>query len=138
MKNPYSEIEYQCASMIDYLSALWEEETLETLGSLHEQIMNAVTAQMELRYQKLRNPVDHLSASTVTIEFRDDIQKSVYRRTLPLDYEENNNGIVLRGEDVHGTPASISFLSDSAAEKIMSLTGKGWANPRCNHENEDC
>lgn len=138
MKDPYTEIEYQCASMIDYLSALWEKENLETLGTLHEQIMKAVSAQMELRYQKLRKPVDHLSASTVTIEFKDDTQKSVYRRTLPLDYEENNNGIVLKGEDINGNPAAIAFLSDSAADKIMALTGKGWETPRCNHENVDC
>lgn len=136
MKNTYAEIEYQCAAMIDYLCGMYEEETTETLGCLHEQLLSAITAQMELRYKKAKQPVSYLSAHTVTIEVKDEIHKRIYRRTLPLDYEENDNGILLSGEDAEGNPASISFLSDSAAEKIMALTGKGWNNPRCNHENE--
>ncbi|MDO5389986.1 MAG: hypothetical protein Q4F24_02685 [Eubacteriales bacterium] len=135
MKDPYTEIEYQCASMIDYLSALYEEETLESLGNLHEAILKALTAQMELRYQKAAGqPVDHLSAQTLTIEFKDETQHRIYRRSLPMEYEENNNGIELKGEDIHGKPASIAFLSNTAADKIMALTGIGWENPRCNHD----
>lgn len=134
MKKPYNEIEYQCASMIDYLCALCEEENLESLAQLHKQILQALHAQMELRYQKISQPVDHLSAHTVTVEFQDDTQKRIYRRTLPLDYEENNNGIVLTGENIHGMESSIAFLSNTAAEKIMALTGVGWENPRCNHD----
>lgn len=134
MKEPYTEIEYQCASMIDYLSALYPDETFETLGCLHEQLLRAIAAQMELRYQKLDTTADHLSARTVTIGFKDESTGRMYGRTLPMDYEENNNGIVLHGEDIHGNPASIAFLSDTATEKIMALTGKGWENPRCNHD----
>lgn len=134
MKDIYAEIEYQCASMIDYLSALYDTENLESLGELHRQIQKAVSAQMELRYQKLNTAADHLSADTVTLEFQDARQGRLYRRQLPMDYEENNNGITLKGEDIHGNPSSIAFLSNTAVEKIMSLTGKGWEKPRCNHE----
>lgn len=136
MKDLKTEIKHQCASMIESLSAQWTEESLDTLGLLHEQILAAVTEQLELCYQKLRKPTDRLSAQTVTLEFKDEGDKSVYRRTLPLEYVENDNGIVLTGEDIHGAAASIAFLSASAVEKISALTGKGWQNPRCNHENE--
>lgn len=134
MKDIYAEIEYQCASMIDYLSALYDTEDLKSLGELHKQIQKAVSAQMELRYQKLNTHTDHLSSDTVTLEFQDAAQGRIYRRQLPLDYEENNNGITLKGEDIHGNSSSIAFLSNTAVEKIMSLTGKGWDKPRCNHE----
>lgn len=134
MKDIYAEIEYQCASMIDYLSALYDTESLKSLGELHQQILKAVAAQMELRYQKAAKPTDHLSADTVTLEFRDSSSGRLYRRSLPLDYEENNNGVTLKGEDIHGKASSIAFLSNTAVEKIMALTGKGWENPRCNHD----
>lgn len=133
MKDIYAEIEYQCASMIDYLSALYDSENLKSLGDLHLQIQKAVAAQMELRYQKIAESTDHLSADTVTLEFQDSSKGRLYRRRLPLDYEENNNGITLKGEDIHGNASSIAFLSNTAVEKIMALTGKGWENPRCNH-----
>lgn len=132
-----NEIKIQCASMIENLCGLLDDENLNTLGSLHEQILQTVTQLLELHCQKFRKPTDRLSAHTVTIEFKDEGDKSVYRRTLPLEYEENSNGIVLSGEDVHGVAASISFLSASAVEKIDALLGKGWERPRCNHENEE-
>lgn len=136
MKNSYTEIEYQCASMIDYLSALYNTEDPASLGDLHEQIQAAITAQMELRYQKVEKRPDHLSARQAIIEFKDSSQNRIYRRLLPLDYEENDNGILLKGEDLNGNSSSIAFLSSTAVEKIMALTGKGWENPRCNHENQ--
>lgn len=89
---------------------------------------------MELRYRRLASATDHLSADKVTLEFQDADNGRLYRRSLPLDYEENNNGITLKGEDIHGKPASIAFLSNTAVEKILALTGKGWDKPRCNHE----
>lgn len=134
MKDIYAEIEYQCASMIDYLSALFDSEDSKSLGQLHEQIQKAITAQMELRYRECKSASDFLSADTVTIEFQDKAEGRMYRRSLPMEYEENDNGITLKGEDIHGNPSSISFLSDTAVEKIMALTGKGWEKPRCNHE----
>lgn len=136
MKDPYAEIEYQCASMIDYLSALYDTEDPASLGHLHEQIQAAITALMELRYQKVEKRPDHLSARQAIIEFKDSSQNRIYRRLLPLDYEENDNGIILKGEDLNGNSSSIAFLSSTAVEKIMALTGKGWENPRCDHENQ--
>ena len=135
MKDPYAEIEYQCASMIDYLTALCREEDMASLCDLHEQILKAVNAQMELRYQKLeQKPADHIRADAVCVQIRDQEQNRLYHRLLPLDFEENNNGIQLKGEDLYGNPASIVFLSNTAAEKIAALTGIGWDNPRCDHK----
>ena len=43
--------------------------------------------------------------------------------------------IKLTGEDLHGNPSEIVFLSSIAVEKIIDVTGKGRNEARCDgHE----
>ena len=47
--------------------------------------------------------VFEISAKEVTVEVVDGATGKVYRRTLPIDYYENANGLVLRGENLDGS-----------------------------------
>lgn len=130
MKDLYTEIELQMARTIDYLAAAAGADTQEKLGSLHVQILQAVNAQMELRYASCE-PADHIVASTVTLQVQDEETGRCYTRLLPLDFKENNNGLVLSGESADGKPSEIVFFSNTAAEKISDVTGRGPDHSRC-------
>ena len=126
MKDLYTEIELQMARTIDYLAAAAGADTQEKLGSLHVQILQAVNAQMELRYASC-----DIAASAVTLQVQDEETGRCYTRLLPLDFKENNNGLVLSGESADGKPSEIVFFSNTAAEKISDVTGRGPDHSRC-------
>ena len=44
--------------------------------------------------------VFEISAKEVTVEVVDEATGKTYRRTLPIDYYETANGLVLRGENL--------------------------------------
>ena len=68
------------------------ELTPKQAASLRVQCMEAVNRFFEeLPVQP--EPVSHLSAHEVTIEFLDETSGLLYRRQLPIDIEENGNGI---------------------------------------------
>jgi hypothetical protein len=77
---------------------------------------------------------DHVSASNVVVEVADDTSGLLYRRYLELGYEENDNGIGLKGESMAGETARIVFLSDRALKKMNDLRGAGPDTPRCKGE----
>lgn len=72
-----------------------------------------------------------IRASEVTVEILDPATGKLHRRTLPMDYYENANNIVLRGENFDGSPASLVFYSARGLERIKDLTGRGPDEDPC-------
>lgn len=132
MNHPYAEIELQIKRTIDYLIAVADARTEADYGALHMQILNAVHAQMNQLYQDFQAP-DHITADKVCLQVQDQESGRVYKRDLPLDYHENNNGIKLSGEDFHGAASEITFLSASAIQKMNDLLGHGPDQSPCDH-----
>ena len=72
-----------------------------------------------------------IRANEVTVEVVDKVSGQVYRRTLPIDYFENANNIVLRGENFDGADASLVFYSARGLERLKDLTGRGPDEDPC-------
>ena len=72
-----------------------------------------------------------LSAKEVTVEVVDEATGKVYRRTLPIDYYENANGLVLRGENLDGSVSQLIFYSARGMQRMQDLTGKGPDEDPC-------
>jgi hypothetical protein len=75
--------------------------------------------------------LNKIEAESVVIEVIDQDTGKVFRRTLPIKYLENSNGLILSGETLEGNPSQIAFLSETAFNKINDLRGKGPDSPRC-------
>lgn len=85
--------------------------------------------------QKDETPSLHkIEAHSVIIEVTDEATGKTFRRNLPMGYLENSNGLILSGETFDGNPSQITFLSDSALNKINDLRGHGPDVPRCKDE----
>jgi len=78
--------------------------------------------------------LDKIEADTVIVEVIDNHTGKIFRRKLPIQYIETDNGIRLFGETIDGTPSQIAFYSDTAITKITDLLGMGSNVPRCNHD----
>ena len=50
-----------------------------------------------------------ISAKEVTVEVVDAATGKLYRRTLPIDYYETANALVLRGENLDGSISQLVF-----------------------------
>lgn len=72
-----------------------------------------------------------ISAKEVTVEVVDGATGKVYRRTLPIDYYENANGLVLRGENLDGSVSQLAFYSARGMQRMQDLTGKGPDEDPC-------
>lgn len=77
---------------------------------------------------------DKIEANSVVVEIIDHNTGKIFRRSLPIDYVETDNGIRLSGETIDGKSAQIAFFSDTAITKINDLLGMGPNTPRCNHD----
>lgn len=66
-----------------------------------------------------------ITAQEVTVEVTDERTGQVFRRTLPIDYFETANGIILRGENLDGTFSQLVFYSGRGVERLQDLTGHG-------------
>lgn len=66
-----------------------------------------------------------ISAKEVTIEVVDEATGRTFRRTLPMDYYETANGLILRGENLDGSVSQLVFYSARGMERMQDLTGKG-------------
>lgn len=75
--------------------------------------------------------VFEISAKEVTVEVVDGATGKVYRRTLPIDYYENANGLVLRGENLDGSVSQLVFYSARGMQRMQDLTGKGPDEDPC-------
>ncbi len=78
--------------------------------------------------------INKIEAESITIEVIDQNSGILFRRNLPINYQENDNGLILSGETMEGKPSQIAFLSETAVNKINDLTGKGLVAPRCDHD----
>ena len=80
--------------------------------------------------------VYEITAKEVTVEVRDEKTGEVYRRSLPIDYFENANGLFLRGENWDGSYSQLAFYSARGLERMKGLTGKGPNEDPCgSHKN---
>lgn len=78
--------------------------------------------------------LDKIEADYIVVEVTDKDTGKLFRRSLPVSYFENSNGVVLCGESLDGTPAQIALYSNEALLKINDLLGKGPDAPQCKHE----
>lgn len=72
-----------------------------------------------------------ISAKEVTIEVVDAATGKLYRRTLPIDYYETANALVLRGEKLDGSISQLVFYSARGMQRMQDLTGKGPDEDPC-------
>ena len=72
-----------------------------------------------------------ITAKEVTVEVVDEASGKLYRRTLPIDYYENANGLVLRGENLDGSVSQLIFYSARGMQRMQDLTGKGPDEDPC-------
>ena len=72
-----------------------------------------------------------IQAHEVTVEVRDEATGEIYRRTLPIDYFENANGLFLRAENLDGSASQLAFYSLRGLERMKGLTGKGPDTDPC-------
>ena len=72
-----------------------------------------------------------IRASEITVEVLDHATGKLHRRTLPIDYYENANNIVLRGENFDGSTSSLVFYSARGLERLKDLTGRGPDEDPC-------
>ena len=70
-------------------------------------------------------PVFEISAREVTLEITDERTGKHYRRTLPIDYYETANAVILRGENLDGRFSQLVFYSGRGVQRLQGLTGKG-------------
>lgn len=78
-----------------------------------------------------QSPVSHLSAREATVEFIDEASGLLYRRQLPIEVEENGNGIKLTAEDLHGKPLEMIFYTAESIRRIYDLMGHGPDEDQC-------
>lgn len=76
---------------------------------------------------------NQITAAEAVIEVVDADTGRLYRRPVDLRYTENENGIVLTGEDICGQPASIVYLSSSYLQKLVDISGQGPEEGHCHH-----
>ena len=72
-----------------------------------------------------------ISAREVTVEVTDERTGKKYRRSLPIDYYENANTLVLRGENLDGSFSQLVFYSGRGMERLRDLTGGGPDKDPC-------
>ena len=66
-----------------------------------------------------------ITAQELTIEVVDEASGQTYRRTLPIEYYENANHLLLRGENADGRVSQLVFYTPRGLERWQGLAGKG-------------
>ena len=79
----------------------------------------------------MEEKIFEISAKEVTIEVVDEATGKTYRRTLPIDYYETANGLVLRGENLDGSISQLVFYTSRGMQRMQDLTGKGPDEDPC-------
>ena len=79
----------------------------------------------------MEEKVFEISAKEITVEVKDEKTGKLYRRTLPIDYYENANGLVLRGENLNGSISQLVFYSARGIQRMTDLTGGGPDEDPC-------
>ena len=85
----------------------------------------------------MEEKVFEISAKEVTVEVVDEATGKIYRRTLPIDYYETANGLMLRGENLDGTISQLVFYTARGMQRMQDLTGGGSDEDPCgSHKHE--
>lgn len=97
-------------------------ETSKELRNLFDKLSDKILKKQDIEKQQILAP-------NAVIEIIDSNNGQLYRRYLELEYNENANGIRLKGEDLGGKPSEIIFLSGQSIERIAELRGEGSDSP---------
>lgn len=117
---------------LDKLLSTSNDKTKEELIDLRNFTMNYILDYFNNNLTPNNNtPLDFISCDEVTVEVEDKATNRIFRRTLDISYIENSNGLKLAGENLKGEPSEIVFLSDTAINKIIDVTGQGLNKSRC-------
>lgn len=79
----------------------------------------------------MNEDVFQISAREVTLEVTDSESGKTYRRTLPIDYLETANTLVLRGENLDGSLSQLVFYTARGMQRLQDLTGNGPDKDPC-------
>lgn len=79
----------------------------------------------------MNEDVFQISAREVTLEVTDSVSGKTYRRTLPIDYLETANTLVLRGENLDGSLSQLVFYTARGMQRLQDLTGNGPDKDPC-------
>ena len=85
----------------------------------------------------MEEPIFEISAREVTLEVTDERTGRHYRRTLPIDYWETANTVVLRGENLDGSFSQLVFYTNRGLQRLQGLTGKGPDADPCGTHSAD-
>ena len=117
--------------LVDSLISTSDAKTCDELIYLKDSTINIILNYFKEYLTPNNPPIDFISSDEVTIEVKDKETNKIFRRTLDISYIENSNGIKMTGENLKGKPSEIVFLSDTAINKIVDVTGKGLNKSRC-------
>ena len=79
----------------------------------------------------MNEDVFQISSREVTLEVTDSVSGKTYRRTLPIDYLETANTLVLRGENLDGSLSQLVFYTARGMQRLQDLTGNGPDKDPC-------
>ena len=116
---------------LDKLLSTSNDKTNEELISLRNFTIDYILDYFNNNLTSNNTPLDFISCDEVTVEVEDKTTNRIFRRTLDISYIENSNGLKLMGENLKGEPSEIVFLSDTAINKIIDVTGQGLNKSRC-------
>lgn len=117
--------------LVDSLISTSDAKTCDELIYLKDSTINIILNYFNEYLTPNNTPIDFISSDEVTIEVKDKETNKIFRRTLDISYIENSNGIKMTGENLKGKQSEIVFLSDTAINKIVDVTGKGLNKSRC-------
>ena len=117
--------------LVDSLISTSDAKTCDELIYLKDSTINIILNYFNEYLTPNNTPIDFISSDEVTIEVKDKETNKIFSRTLDISYIENFNGIKMTGENLKGKPSEIVFLSDTAINKIVDVTGKGLNKSRC-------
>lgn len=117
--------------ILDKLIATSNSKTSEELIILRDCAINYILDYFNNNLAPNNTPLDFISCDEITIEVKDKTTNRIFRRNLDISYIENSNGLKLMGENLKGEPSEIVFLSDTAINKIIDVTGRGLNKSRC-------
>ena len=79
----------------------------------------------------MNEDIFQISAREATLEVTDSVSGKTYRRTLPIDYLETANTLVLRGENLDGSLSQLVFYTARGMQRLQDLTGNGPDKDPC-------
>ena len=117
--------------IFDKLVSTSNAKTNEELIILRDCAINYILDYFNNNLTPNNTPLDFISCNEIIVEVKDKTTNRIFRRNLDISYIENSNGLKLTGENLKGEPSKIVFLSDTAINKIIDVTGQGLNKSRC-------